>query len=278
VNLPRTTLALDERVAVMGVLNVTPDSFSDGGRYVGPDEAIEHGLALASEGADIIDVGGESSRPGSEAVSEDEELRRIVPVVEMLASKLSIPVSIDTTKAAVARAALDAGAQIVNDISAGLLDPPILDVAAAHAAGLVLMHMQGEPKTMQRNPTYGDVVAEVGGFLRDRAATAEAAGVSPDRIAIDPGFGFGKRLEHNLALLARLRELTQLGYPVVVGTSRKSFIGAVLGDLPVGERLEGTAATVALAVAAGAKIVRVHDVRAMVRVVRTTEAVLAAGR
>jgi dihydropteroate synthase len=262
----------------MGVLNVTPDSFSDGGRFLEADDAIEHGLAMVEEGADILDVGGESTRPGAEPVEAEEEIRRTARTVEILAGKTDVPVSIDTTKASVARAALDAGAQIVNDVSAGRFDPALLPLVAEGGAALVLMHMQGDPRTMQTNPSYGDVVREVTTFLEERSRMALAAGVARDRILVDPGFGFGKRPEHNLALLSRLGELRGLGYGIVAGTSRKSFIGAALGDLPVTERLEGTAATVALAVVAGASIVRVHDVRAMVRVVRMTEAVMAASR
>jgi dihydropteroate synthase len=199
-----------------------------------------------------------------------------VPVVEALAAKSSIPVSIDTSKASVARAALDAGAQIVNDVAAGRFDPEILYVAAERGAPVVLMHMRGEPRTMQKNPVYSDLVGEVATFLTERAEAAVAAGVARDRIVVDPGFGFGKTREHNLVLLARLRELRCLGFPILAGTSRKSFIGATLGDLPVDERLEGTAATVALAVVNGASIVRVHDVREMGRVASMVEAVQAA--
>lgn len=274
--LPRATLALSRRVHVMGIVNVTPDSFSDGGRFLDPDAAIEQGLALVEEGADIVDVGGESTRPGAEPVDADEEIRRTGPVVEALTAKTDVPVSIDTTKAGVARVALEAGAQIVNDVSAGRFDPALLPLASSHGAGLILMHMRGDPRTMQRDPTYPDVVAEVAEFLGERADAAIAAGIPRERILLDPGFGFGKRPEHNLALLANLGMLRGLGHGIVAGTSRKSFIGAMLGDLPVTERLEGTAATVALAVAAGARVVRVHDVRAMVRVVRMTEAVLGA--
>ncbi|MBI4730119.1 MAG: dihydropteroate synthase [Acidobacteria bacterium] len=270
-------LRLSARAHVMGIVNVTPDSFSDGGRFGSPAAAVEHGLALAEEGADILDVGGESTRPGADRVDAAEEIRRVIPVVEGLAAKTPVPVSIDTTKAAVARAALDAGARILNDVSAGRFDSEILPLAAERGAPVVLMHMKGEPRTMQRDPVYADVVGEVAAFLDERAAAARAAGVAEDRILLDPGFGFGKTREHNLVLLARLRELRCLGYPVVAGTSRKSFIGATLGDLPVAERLEGTAATVALAVAAGAAVVRVHDVLAMARVASMVEAVVGAG-
>jgi dihydropteroate synthase len=269
-------LPLSQRVHVMGIVNVTPDSFSDGGRFLDPEAAVEHGLRLAEEGADLLDVGGESTRPGADPVAPDVETERVVGVVEALAAKAGVPVSIDTSKAVVARAALDAGAQIVNDVAAGRADPDLLDVAAERGAPMVLMHMRGEPRTMQEDPRYADVVGEVSRFLAERAGAAMAAGLDPSRIAVDPGFGFGKTREHNLVLLRRLRELRCLGFPIVAGTSRKSFIGASLGGLEAGERLEGTAATVAIAVANGASVVRVHDVREMARVVRMVEAVLTA--
>jgi dihydropteroate synthase len=269
-------LPLSQRVHVMGIVNVTPDSFSDGGLFLDPGAAVEHGLRLAGEGADILDVGGESTRPGARPVTDDAEVDRILPVVEALAAKSGVPVSIDTSKAAVARRALEAGAQIVNDVSAGRFEPHILGVAAARRAPVVLMHMLGEPRTMQKGPRYADVVGEITAFLADRAEAAVASGVPRDRIVVDPGFGFGKTREHNLVLLRRLRELRCLGFPILAGTSRKSFIGSTLDDLPVEDRLEGTAATVALAVANGAGIVRVHDVREMTRVVRMVEATEAA--
>jgi dihydropteroate synthase len=260
----------------MGIVNVTPDSFSDGGRFLDRDAAIEHGLKLADDGADVLDVGGESTRPGASPVSEEDEIERVVPVVEALAAKAGIPVSIDTSKASVAHAAINAGAQIVNDVAAGRFDPHILAVAAEANAPVVIMHMLGEPRTMQKDPKYTDVVGDITGFLAERAEAAVAAGIPRDRIVVDPGFGFGKTREHNLVLLARLREFKCLGFPILAGTSRKSFIGATLGDLPVEDRLEGTAATVALAVANGASIIRVHDVREMRRVASMVEAVLAA--
>ena len=269
-------LPLSQRVHVMGIVNVTPDSFSDGGRFSEAGDAIDHGLRLADEGADILDVGGESTRPGADPVSADDEAGRVVPVVEALAAKAGIPVSVDTTKAVVARAALDAGAQIVNDVAAGRFDAELLPLVAERDTPIVLMHMLGEPRTMQKDPRYADVVGEISAFLEERASAAIEAGVSRERIVVDPGFGFGKTREHNLVLLQRLRELRCLGFPVLSGTSRKSFIGATLGDLPVGERLEGTGATVALAVMGGASLVRVHDVREMARVVRMVEAVLSA--
>ena len=269
-------LTLSERVHIMGIVNVTPDSFSDGGLFLDRDAAIDHGLRLAEDGADILDVGGESTRPGAEPVPPDEEIDRVVPVVEALAAKSDVPVSVDTSKASVARRAFDAGAQIVNDVSAGRFDPELLPLAAERTAPVVLMHMLGDPRTMQRDPRYSDVVGEIASFLEERADTAVAAGVARERIVVDPGFGFGKTRAHNLVLLRRLRELRCLGFPILAGTSRKSFIGATLGDLPVEERLEGTAATVALSVANGASLVRVHDVREMTRVVRMVEAVQAA--
>jgi dihydropteroate synthase len=261
------------RCLVMGVVNVTPDSFSDGGRYLDPDAAVAHGLALAAEGADLLDVGGESTRPGAGDVAEAVELERVLPVVEGLAASAGVPVSIDTRKAAVAAAALRAGAAMVNDVSAGRNDPELLTVAAEAKVALVLMHMRGIPATMQDDPRYDDVVAEVAAFLDERCQAAEAAGVDHDALVVDPGIGFGKRDRDNYALLDALARLTRLGHPVMVGTSRKGFIGRAL-DAPVDQRLEGTAATVVWAVQRGARIVRVHDVAPMVRAVRMTESLL----
>ncbi len=269
-------LPTSTRCLVMGVLNVTPDSFSDGGRFLDHRAAIAHGLAMVAEGADLLDVGGESSRPGAVYVDERTELDRVLPVIEALAVATDVPISVDTRKASVARAAIEAGAMVVNDVSAGRDDPGLLEVAADAKAAVVLMHMQGTPPTMQDNPTYTDVVGEVEWFLADRSRAAEAAGVQHDRLVVDPGIGFGKRDEHNYALLANLARLSRLGHPVMVGTSRKGFIGRALA-LPQHERLEGTAATVVWAVERGARIVRVHDVRHMVRTVRMTEALLHQG-
>src|SRR5262245_5840677 len=219
------------RPAVMGVVNVTPDSFSDGGRFVEREAAVAHGLRLAAEGADLLDVGGESTRPGAEPVSAAEETRRVVGVVEGLVAEAGVPVSVDTTKAAVAEAALAAGATVVNDVSAGRTDPEILAVTAAAGAGYVLMHMQGEPRTMQDDPRYDDVVAEVTAFLAERAVAARDAGISYGAVAVDPGIGFGKTVAHNVTLLAQLPQLvTAIGAPVVIGTSRKRFLGALLRD------------------------------------------------
>ncbi len=247
------------RVIVMGVVNVTPDSFWDGGRFARAEAAIAHGLALAAQGADWLDVGGESTRPGSAPVSEDEERARVLPVLEGLAKRTELPLSIDTRRARVAEAALGAGARIVNAVS-GLRDPELASVCAAHGATLVLNHMRGEPATMQRAPEYGDVVREVRDELLAEAAQAERAGVARERIWLDPGLGFGKHmLRHNLPLLAGLGELVATGYPVLVGASRKSFLGAISGA-SVAERLPGSLAVATAAVLSGARGVRVHDV------------------
>ncbi len=259
----------------MGILNVTPDSFSDGGRFFGPEEALKRGLELAAAGADIVDVGGESTRPGAEPVPEAVELERVVPVIRALAAETSVPISVDTTKASVAEAGIDVGAVVVNDVSAMRLDPRMSDVVAGSGAGLVLMHMLGAPRTMQDDPRYRDVVTDVREALLAWAGSAEAAGIERERIAIDPGIGFGKTREHNLTLIRRLDAFSSLGYPLLLGPSRKSFIGSTLGT-GVDERLEGTAAVVAWAVEHGAHVVRVHDVREMARVVRMVEAIRAA--
>ena len=256
------------RTRVMGVLNVTPDSFSDGGKFLDVERAVAHAEAMAEAGADIIDVGGESSRPGAASVSVEEELRRVVPVIERLRGP---PVSVDTTKAVVAEKALAAGARIVNDISALRFDARLLEVVRDFGAGLVLMHMLGTPRTMQENPQYGDVVAEVRGFLAERIAFAEGRGLKKTQIAVDPGIGFGKTVEHNLKLLAHVEEFGSLGCAVMVGPSRKSFIGKLLNREPH-QRLWGTMAAVAWAVAHGVNVVRVHDVAETVDVVRMIEA------
>jgi dihydropteroate synthase len=268
-------LRLSERAHIMGILNVTPDSFSDGGRFFDVEDALKQGIALAEAGADIVDVGGESTRPGADRVDATEEIRRVVPVIAALRETIPTPISVDTMKAEVAAAAIDAGAAIVNDVSAGRHDAAMLPLVAARGVPVVLMHMLGEPRTMQAAPEYADVTGEIRTFLAARARAAREAGIPPAKIVIDPGFGFGKTREHNLELLRNLERFTDLGYAVMAGTSRKSFIGATL-DLPVGERLEGTAATVALAVAGGAAIVRVHDVGPMGRVASMVEAVLRA--
>jgi dihydropteroate synthase len=244
---------------LMGVVNVTPDSFSDGGLYLDADAAVEHGELLAGEGADILDVGGESTRPGAAPVSEEEELRRVVPVVERLA-RVGPRISIDTTKVVVARAALEAGAEIVNDVSAFRFDPALAGLVAEAGVDCCLMHMLGDPRTMQEDPRYDDVVAEVKAFLEERLAFAVGEGVPEDRVWLDPGIGFGKTAEHNLELLRRLDEIVAIGRPVVVGTSRKSFLGKLTGGRPEGERLPGTIATNVVALERGASVFRVHDV------------------
>ncbi len=251
-----------ERPAVMGIVNVTPDSFSDGGRYLDPDAAVAHGLALVAAGADVLDVGGESTRPGAEPVDEAEERRRVLPVVSQLAATAGVPVSVDTRKATVAAAALEAGAGIVNDVAAGA-DPDMFRVVVDAGAGLVLMHMQGDPRTMQRAPSYDDVVVEVGDFLAARIARAREAGVDVASLCADPGIGFGKTGGHNLTLMARLRELVdRLEVPVLVGPSRKTFIARLLGD-DLAARDDGTLAAAVWCVDHGARIVRVHDVGAV---------------
>ena len=259
------------RPQVMGVLNVTPDSFSDGGRYASLAAAVAHGVRLAEEGAAVIDVGGESTRPGAQAVSEAEELARVVPVIERLRATTAAIVSVDTSKPAVMRAAAEAGAGLINDVRA-LADPGALEAAAASGCAVCLMHMQGQPRTMQQDPRYGDVVAEVRAFLAARLAAARAAGVAADQLLVDPGFGFGKTLAHNLTLLRQLREFAVLDAPLAVGLSRKSLIGTLTGRRG-DERLHGSIALAVLAVAAGARLVRAHDVAATVDALRVTAAV-----
>ena len=262
-----------DRPLVMGVVNVTPDSFSDGGRFESDEDAIADGFALIEDGADIVDIGGESTRPGADEVAPDDELDRVLPVVRGVAAVGGAAVSIDTRHAETARLCLDAGAGILNDVS-GFRDPAMVEVAAAHDCGCVVMHMRGEPKTMQvEPPVYEDVVREVGEYLAERARVLEAAGVARERIAVDPGIGFGKTVADNLELIRRLGEIADLGYPVVLGHSRKSFIGAVLDEPDPCERLEGGLAVAALGVANGASVLRVHDVAQTVRAARMAYAV-----
>lgn len=261
-----------DRVAVMGVLNVTPDSFSDGGRFFDHNSAVDRALEMVEQGAAIIDVGGESTRPGAEQVSEAEEMRRVLPVIERVAATATVPVSIDTRKPSVAKAALEAGASIVNDTLGEAVDEGLVDAAVERDAAFVTMHSRGTPATMRELTAYADVVTDVAMWLGKRAQALLERGLGQDQIVLDPGFGFAKSPEQSLQLLDRLEEVVELGYPVLAGTSRKSFIGVAL-DLPEDERIEGTAATVALAVYKGARIVRVHDVVQMERVVRMTEAV-----
>ncbi|HST70516.1 MAG TPA: dihydropteroate synthase [Solirubrobacterales bacterium] len=257
---------------LMGVVNVTPDSFSDGGLYLDPEAAIAHGRELAAAGAEILDVGGESTRPGAAVVADQEELRRVVPVIREL-SDLDCRISVDTSKAAVAEAALDAGAEIVNDVTALRGDPAMAALCAERGATVVLMHMLGDPRTMQDDPRYEDVVAEVKGFLAERTEAASAAGIAEERIWLDPGIGFGKTAAHNMELLRRLGELRELGRPLVVGTSRKSFIGRVDGSA-ADERLGGTIASSVIAAAEGAEVIRVHDVAEMRQALAVAAAIL----
>jgi dihydropteroate synthase len=264
---------LSKRGMIMGVLNVTPDSFSDGNEFFECDAAVKHGIQLQAEGADIIDVGGESTRPGAEPVSVKEELRRLIPVIEKLRAEIDIPISIDTSKSEVATAGLDAGASIINDVTAGCADQRMLSLAAKRNAAVVLMHMQGEPRTMQKNPQYGDVVQEVADFFRQQYSRALECGVDPMRLAFDPGIGFGKTLEHNLSLLKNLEELRVDDRPLMVGVSRKSFLGKFVGSNDMGDRLLPTIALTAILRARGADILRVHDVKENVAALRTVEEV-----
>ncbi len=260
----------------MGILNVTPDSFSDGGRHYSLDDALRRALEMRDEGADIIDIGGESTRPGSQPVPLDEELRRVVPVIERLRGQMTIPISVDTYKAKVAESALHAGADLVNDISGLRFDSNMASVIARFRAGVVLMHIKGTPRDMQKNPHYDDLMAEIIGYLKQSKQLAMDAGITPEQIVIDPGIGFGKRLQDNFQILRELSKLARLRCPILVGPSRKSFIGLTLG-LPAEERLEGTAAAVAACVFNGASIVRVHDVKEMKRVVTIADAIVRKG-
>jgi dihydropteroate synthase len=272
VTLPSGKLDFSGGCLVMGILNVTPDSFSDGGKFVDFDAACRQGVEMANSGAAIIDVGGESTRPGAEAVSADEQISRAVGVVKYLSENTDAVISIDTRDADVACAAIEAGAEIVNDVTA-LADERIGKLVADNGVGIVLMHMQGEPQTMQANPVYGDVVAEVLDYLQGRAKFAQECGVEKERIFIDPGIGFGKRLEHNIELLVRLDRFVASGYRVLLGTSRKRFIGDITGKSAADERVFGTAATVAIAAAASVSVVRVHDVGEMADVLKVTKAI-----
>lgn len=268
-------LDCSERTQVMGILNVTPDSFSDGGDYLDQETAVAHGLQMAEEGADMIDIGGESTRPDSKAVPLAEELQRVLPIIKQLACTLTIPISIDTRKAEVARQAIAAGARIVNDVSGMTADPEMASMIAEADIPVILMHAKGTPENMQRKPWYTDTIGEVKAWLSERIQYAEAAGIRHQHILIDPGIGFGKRVSDNLLILKSLDQFKDLACPIVIGPSRKSFIGRVL-NLPAQERLEGTAAAIALSISCGARIIRVHDVAPMVRVARMTDAIVKA--
>ena len=265
------TYDLNSRTHLMGILNVTPDSFSDGGSFFTVEDAVRRGIEIAEEGADFIDVGGESTRPGSESISVEEELRRVTPVIEQLAKRVRIPISIDTYKSQVADKALSAGAIIVNDITGFHADRTMPDIIGRHHASAIVMHTKGMPKSMQENPRYENVIEEIKTYLRESIDLAKRAGIN--QIIVDPGLGFGKTVEHNLEILRELRSFHQLGCPVLIGPSRKSFIGKIL-DLPVDERLEGTAAAAAISIMNGANIIRVHDVKKMKRVALIVDAVI----
>jgi dihydropteroate synthase len=272
--LPSRTLVLGERTLVMGVLNVTPDSFSDGGNYLDADAAVARALEIERAGADILDIGGESTRPGSEPISASEEIQRILPVLEKLRGHLKIPISIDTSKFEVAFTAANHGVAIINDVTGLRADPRLTELAAKYRLPLILMHMRGEPHTMQKKPFARDVMHDVTTGLRRSVATARRAGVPKSQIVLDPGIGFGKSAAQNFELLERLPELARLGFPLLVGSSRKSFIGKALGGAPETARLWGTASTVAASILGGAHIVRVHDVCEMVQVARVTDAIV----
>jgi dihydropteroate synthase len=271
----RRTFDLADRGLIMGIVNVTPDSFSDGGHFARTDDAVAHALRLSDEGADILDIGGESTRPGAAAVTVEDELRRVIPVIEKLAGKTAAALSIDTSKAAVARAAAAAGAEIINDVTALQGDDDMPRVAAESGCAVVLMHMQGTPRTMQLNPHYDDVVAEVAGHLAQRVAAARAAGIGPERIAIDPGIGFGKTVEHNMQLITGLGRFAALGHPVLLGASRKSFLATLAHCADVEDRDLPTAVLTALGYGFGARLFRVHAVHANLQALRLAEALVA---
>jgi dihydropteroate synthase len=266
-------LDFSSRTHLMGVLNVTPDSFSDGGKFFKPEDAINQALRMAEQGADIIDVGGESTRPGADAIPVEEELRRVIPVIKEITKKTDVPVSIDTYKSEVAKEALDAGAEMINDISALRFDPQMKEVAFRYNVPVVLMHIKGTPKNMQDNPFYENLIQEISDYLKESIELAENSGIDEEKIIIDPGIGFGKRLEDNLEIIKNLQKLTSLRKPILVGLSRKSFIGKVL-DLPLAERMEGSLAALAVAICNGANILRVHDVKESKRVARMVDAIL----
>jgi dihydropteroate synthase len=271
-------VSIRRRRLIMGVLNVTPDSFSDGGQFTDIESAVERGVTMAAEGAELIDVGGESTRPGSEPVGADEQVARVVPIIRAVRERTDAVISVDTGLAAVAEAAIDSGANVINDIYGGTQDPGLLELAARRGVPVILMHMQGRPATMQVNPQYGDVMREAMAFLAERVEAAVATGVARDRILIDPGIGFGKTLAHNLELLRRLGEMRSLGRPVVVGVSRKGFIGKVTGESIESGRPFGTAGAVVFAATNGAEVLRVHDVAGMSQVVRMIEAIQNSGQ
>jgi dihydropteroate synthase len=267
------SLDFSKKTYIMGVLNVTPDSFSDSGLYFDKSAAIKRAIQMVEDGADIIDIGGESTRPSSKPVTIEEELRRTIPVIEVLAKEIRVPISVDTYKSNVAKNALDAGASMVNDISGLRFDPVMPEIVSKYKVPVVIMHIKGRPKDMQQNPVYESLIPEIMDYLRIGIRIAIKSGISADKIIIDPGIGFGKTFSHNLEIINNLREFTLLEKPVLIGPSRKAFIGKILGDVPVTERLEGTAAVVATSIMNGANIIRVHDVKEMVRVAKATDAI-----
>jgi len=267
------TLDFPLKTHIMGILNVTPDSFSDGGQYFDKSAAVKRAIRMVEDGADIVDIGGQSTRPGSEPVTVDEELRRTIPVIEAISSEIKVPISIDTYRAEVARAALDAGASVVNDISGLRFDPGMAPLVAERRVPVILMHIKGTPSDMQKDPSYEALIPEIIDYLRESMAIAERAGVAREMIVVDPGIGFGKTFEHNLEIIHRLDEFTGLERPILVGPSRKAFIGAILGGAPASERTFGTAAAVTASILNGANIVRVHDVAEMAQVVRVADAI-----
>jgi dihydropteroate synthase len=269
----RYDLDLGRKTHIMGILNITPDSFSDGGLHFDKSSAVDHALRMVEDGADILDIGGESTRPGSEPVSLDEELDRTLPVIEALAKKITVPISIDTYKSKVALRALEAGASIVNDISGMKFDPGMPGVVSRYKVPVVIMHIKGTPKNMQVNPVYDALIPEIIDYFKESIRLAVTSGISEDMIILDPGIGFGKTFEHNLEILNNLEQLNLLEKPLLIGTSRKAFLGKILGGLPPQERIEGTAASVAISIMKGAHIVRVHDVREMARVAKVADAI-----
>lgn len=268
------SIELSRKTIIMGILNVTPDSFSDGGEYFDPARAVDRALEMIEQGADIIDIGGESTRPGSEVVPLDEEIRRTIPIIEKIAARVDVPLSIDTYKAEVARQAVSVGASIVNDISGLRFDPAMAGSIAEMGVPVVIMHIKGKPKDMQVDPVYDDLIGDIKTYLRESIDTAKSAGIPDDKIIVDPGIGFGKTFDHNLEIIQRLGEFRELGKPILIGPSRKAFIGKILGDLPPAERIEGTAAAVAISIFNSANIIRVHDVKEMSRVACVADAII----
>ena len=266
-------LDFSQKTYIMGILNVTPDSFSDGGQYFDKSAAVKRAIQMVEDGADIIDIGGESTRPGSQPLAIEEELRRTLPVIEALTKEINAPISIDTYKSEVAKRALDAGAAMVNDISGLRFDPEMPKVVSAYKVPVVIMHIKGTPKDMQKNPVYEALIPEIMDYLRESIRSAKESGIAEDMIIIDPGIGFGKTFEHNLEIIHNLYNFTLLEKPVLVGLSRKAFIGKILGDVPAGKRLEGTAAAIAISIINGANIIRVHDVKEMVKVAKVANTV-----